>query len=171
MTNKIDLEVPAAVPVLTTRVPPRQKLTDAQKDERDKARTIAGARWLEIEEKGGVDGWLRAKMLEAGHAEAAAPETMSDDEKKAFKEKKVAERAERKKLRALANGARRFGTIGFLGNTVHWDERTDPDEFDVKDREHKAEKNGLPAWETAAELAAAMDIPITTLRLGTCHVW
>jgi hypothetical protein len=155
--------------VLTTRTAPRTKLTDAQKDELDKARTIAGARWLEIEEKGGVDGWLRAKMLEAGYSEAAAPESMSDDEKKAFKEKKVAERAERKKLKALANEARRFGTIGFLGNTVHWDERTDPDEFDVKDREAKAEKNGLPAWETAAELAAAMDIPIATLRWMTFH--
>lgn len=169
MTNRIDLNVPAAPPVLTTRTAPRTKLTDAQKDELDKARTIAGARWLEIEEKGGVDGWLRFKMLEAGHSEAAAPESMSDDEKKAFKEKKVAERAERKKLKALANEARRFGTIGFLGNTVHWDERTDPDEFDVKDREAKAEKNGLPAWETAAELAAAMDIPIATLRWMTFH--
>ncbi len=169
MTNRIDLEVPAAAPVITTRVPPRTKLTDAQKDELDKARTIAGARWLEIEEKGGVDGWLRAKMLEAGHAEAAAPESMSDDEKKAFKEKKVAERAERKRLKALANEARRFGTIGFLGNTVHWDERTDPDEFDVTDRETRAEKNGLPAWETAAELAAAMDISISTLRWMTFH--
>ena len=60
MTNRIDLEVPAAAPVLTTRLAARTKLTDAQKDELDKARTIAGARWLEIEEKGGVDGWPQA---------------------------------------------------------------------------------------------------------------
>ncbi len=168
MTNRIDTHVPAAAPVITTRAAPRTKLTEAQRDALDQARTIAEARWLEIEEKGGVDGWLRAKLIEAGHSpDLAAPE--SEDEKKGFKEKKTAERAERKKLKALANEARRFGTIGFLGNTVHWDELKDPDPFDIKDRDAKAEKNGLPAWENATELAAAMNIPISTLRWMTFH--
>src|SRR5687768_8292806 len=102
MTNRIDLEVPAAAPVLTTRVPPRTKLTEAQRDELAKARTIANARWLEIEEKGGVDAWVRGKLIEAGHnPDAAAP--ASEDEKKVFKEKKAAERTEKKKLQGLAN--------------------------------------------------------------------
>ncbi|MFZ5446113.1 MAG: reverse transcriptase family protein [Myxococcota bacterium] len=168
MTNRIDTHVSAAAPVLTTRPPSRTKLTDAERDALDKARTVAEARWLEIEEKGGVDAWVRAKLIEAGHnPDAAAP--ASEDEKKTFKEKKTAERAERKKLRALANEARRFGTIGFLGNQVHWDELKDADSFDLKDREAKAEKNGLPAWETARELAAAMDVPLATLRWMTFH--
>ena len=93
MTNRIDQEVFAAAPVLTDRAPPRTKLTDAQKDELARARTLSNARWLEIEEKGGVDAWVRAKLIEAGHnPDAAAPE--SEDEKKVFKEKKNAERAE-----------------------------------------------------------------------------
>ncbi|MFT3711249.1 MAG: reverse transcriptase family protein [Archangium sp.] len=168
MSGQIDTHVPAAAPAITNRAPPREKLTDAQKAEREKQRTAAEARWLEISEKGGVDAWVRAKLIEAGHnPDAAAP--ANDDEKKTFKEKKNAERAERKKQRALANEARRFGTIGFLGNTVHWDELKDPDDFDIKDREQKAEKNGLPAWETANELAAAMDISISTLRWLTFH--
>ena len=168
MTNRIDTHVPAAAPVLTTRVAPRTRLTEAQRDALDKARTIAEARWLEIEEKGGVDAWVRAKLIEAGHSpDAAAP--ASEDEKKGFKEKKTAERAEKKKLKALANEARRFGTIGFLGNTVHWDELKDADDFDIKDRDAKAEQNGLPAWETANELAAAMNIPLATLRWMTFH--
>lgn len=168
MTNRIDTHVPAAAPVLTTRAAPRTKLTEAQRDALDKARTIAEARWLEIEEKGGVDAWVRAKLIEAGHSpDAAAP--ASEDEKKGFKEKKTAERAEKKKLKALANEARRFGTIGFLGNTVHWDELKDADDFDIKDRDAKAEQNGLPAWETANELAAAMNIPLATLRWMTFH--
>ncbi len=168
MTNRIDTHVPAAAPVLTTRAAPRTRLTEAQRDALDKARTIAEARWLEIEEKGGVDAWVRAKLIEAGHSpDAAAP--ASEDEKKGFKEKKTAERAEKKKLKALANEARRFGTIGFLGNTVHWDELKDADDFDIKDRDAKAEQNGLPAWETANELAAAMNIPLATLRWMTFH--
>jgi hypothetical protein len=168
MSGHIDDHVSAAPPVLTTRVPPREKLTEAQKAELEKARHEAEARWLEISEKGGVDAWVRGKLVEAGHnPDLAAP--ASDDEKKTFKEEKTAERADRKKFRALANQARQFGTIGFLGNTVHWDEVKDPDSFDVKDREQKAEKNGLPAWETATELAAAMDISISTLRWLTFH--
>jgi hypothetical protein len=168
VTNRIDTHVPAAAPVLTTRAAPRTRLTEAQRDALDKARTIAEARWLEIEEKGGVDAWVRAKLIEAGHSpDAAAP--ASEDEKKGFKEKKTAERAEKKKLKALANEARRFGTIGFLGNTVHWDELKDADDFDIKDRDAKAEQNGLPAWETANELAAAMNIPLATLRWMTFH--
>lgn len=169
VTNRIDLEVPATAPVLVSRAASRPKLTQAQRDERDKARTVAEARWLEIEEKGGVDAWLRFKMLEAGHSEAAAPDSMSDAQRKAFKEAKIAERAERKKLRALVNEARRFGTVGFLGNTVHWDEVKDPDAFDLKDRDAIAERNGLPPYETATELAAAMDIPLATLRWMTFH--
>lgn len=168
MTNRIDDHVSAAPPVLTTHEPPRTKLTDAERDEREKQRTAAEARWLEIEGKGGVDGWVRAKLIEAGHnPDAAAP--ASDDEKKVFKEKKTAERAERKKLRALANEARRFGTIGFLGNTVHWDDLKDADDFDLKDRAQRAEQNGLPAWETATELAAGMDISLSELRWLTFH--
>lgn len=168
MTNRIDDHVSAAPPVLTTRAPTRVKLTEAEVAEREKQRTAAEARWLEIESKGGVDGWVRAKLIEAGHnPDAAAP--ANDDEKKTFKEKKTAERAERKKLRALANEARRFGTIGFLGNTVHWDELKGGDDFDRKDRAQKAEQNGLPAWETANELAAAMDLSLSELRWLTFH--
>lgn len=168
MSSHIDQHVSAAAPVLVDRAPERTKLTDAQKAELEKARHEAEARWLEIEEKGGVDAWVRGKLIEAGHhPDAAAP--ASEDEKKTFKEKKNAERADRKKFRALANQARKFGTVGFLGHGVHWDEVKDPDSFDVKDREQLAEKNGLPAWETATELAAAMDISLSTLRWLTFH--
>jgi RNA-directed DNA polymerase len=167
VTNRIDLFVPAAPPLFAVKEAPRAKLTQAQRDEREKERTLAEARWLEIEEKGGVDGWVRAKLIEAGHSpDAAAPE--SEDGKKSFKEKKIAERAERKKLKALADQARRFGTIGFLGNTIHWEEK-DTDAFDVKGRDEVAEKNGLPPWETARELAAAMDVSLSTLRWMTFH--
>lgn len=168
MTNRIDEQVTAAPPVLVTQAPARAKRTEAQLAEADRARTVAEARWLEIETAGGVDAWVRQKLIEAGHHPDAAPPTR-DDEKKAFKEKKVAERAERKKLRALANESRRFGTIGFLGNAIHWDELADPDAFDVKDRAERALKNGLPAWETARELAAAMDLSLSELRWLTFH--
>ncbi|MBL8920311.1 MAG: RNA-directed DNA polymerase [Myxococcaceae bacterium] len=168
MTNRIDDHVPAAPPALTNRAPPRKPLTEAERAEREKQRTAAEARWLEIESKGGVDGWVRAKLIEAGHTpDAAAP--ANEDEKKTFKEKKGAERAERKKLKALANEARRFGTIGYLGNTVHWDELKDADDFDLKDRAQRAEQNGLPPWETANELAAAMELSLSELRWLTFH--
>jgi hypothetical protein len=168
VTNRIDDHVPAAAPALTTRTPPRKPLTEAERAEREKQRTAAEARWLEIEGKGGVDGWVRAKLIEAGHnPDAAAP--ANEDEKKTFKEKKAAERAERKKLKALANEARRFGTIGYLGNTVHWDDLKDADDFDLKDRAQRAEQNGLPPWETANELAAAMELSLSELRWLTFH--
>lgn len=167
MTNRIDERVSAQPPVLTTRVPPRAPLTEAERDARDKLRTNAEARWIEIEAAGGVDRWVRLKLIEAGHS----PDTLaptSDAHKKTFKEQKNAERAERRQLRTQANEARRFGTIGFLGESVHWDEIAG-DDFDITDRERKAEQNGLPAWETARELAAAMDLPLTTLRWMTFH--
>jgi hypothetical protein len=168
VTNRIDDHVSAAPPTLTTRAPVRTKLTEAEVAEREKLRTAAEARWLEIETAGGVDGWVRQRLIEAGHnPDAAAP--ASDDEKKTFKEKKTAERAERKKLRALANEARRFGTIGFLGNAIHWDELKGGDDFDLKDRAQRAERNGLPPWETARELAAAMDLSLSELRWLTFH--
>ncbi|MFO0600692.1 MAG: reverse transcriptase family protein [Myxococcaceae bacterium] len=168
MSSHIDTHVPSAAPVIVDRAAPREKLTEQQKLELEKARHAAEARWLEISEKGGVDAWVRGKLIEAGHnPDAAAP--ANDDEKKTFKEKKNAERADRKKFRALANEARKFGTIGFLGNSVHWDDVKDPDAFDLKDREQRADKNGLPAWETATELAAAMDVSLSTLRWFTFH--
>ena len=170
MTNRIDLEVSAAPPVLVTDAPRRTPLTQAQNDELEKARHLAEARWLEIELAGGVDAWVRTRLIEAGHSpDAGPPESMSDEQRITFKEKKVAERVERKKLRALATEARRFGTVGFLGNTVHWDELKDPDAFDIANRDAVAEKNGLPPYQTATELAAAMDISVATLRWMTFH--
>ncbi len=168
MTNRIDDHVSAAPPVVVTRAPVREKLSDAELAERLRRRTEAEARWIEIETAGGVDGWVRQKLIEAGHTpDAAAP--ANDDEKKTFKDKKTAERADRKKLRAQANEARRFGTVGFLGNTVHWDELKGGDDFDLKDRAERAEKNGLPPWENARELAAAMELSLSELRWLTFH--
>ncbi len=170
MTNRIDREVAAAAPVLVTSAPPRAPLTQTERDALEKARHEAEVRWLEIEQAGGVDAWVRAKLIEGGHSpDAGAPASDGDDARKAFKEKKTAERAERKKLRALANQARHFGTVGFLGNTIHWDELKDPDAFDLPHRDEVAQKNGLPPYETAAELAAAMDISVSTLRWLTFH--
>jgi hypothetical protein len=178
MTNQIDLGVWAAPPVLVTpphhpkassasRQPP---LTPAQKEARAQARELAQARWRDIQASGGVDAWVRLQLIEAGHSpDAGGTDSMTDGERKALKEAKIAERAERKKLRALAFEARHFGTIGFLGHTVHWDELKDPDSFDLLEREEVARRNGLPPYATAAELAQAMGISISTLRWMTFH--
>ena len=179
MTNQIDLGVSATPPVLVTASAPhhptafparRQALTPAQKEAQVQAREQAQARWRDIQSCGGVDAWVRQQLIEAGHSpDAGAFESMTDGERKALKEAKIAERAERKKLRALAFEARRFGTIGFLGHTVHWDELKDADSFDLPEREEVARRNGLPLHRTAAELAQAMDISISTLRWMTFH--
>lgn len=168
MTNRVDDYVSAGAPAAATQPPRRRPLTTAQAQARDALRTAAEARWADIESAGGVDAWLRAKLIEAGHS-PDAPVPADDAGKKAFKEAKVAERAERAKLLALAKEARRFGTIGFLGAGVHWDEVADADDFDLPDRAERAEANGLPPWETAVELAAAMDVPLPELRWFTFH--
>jgi RNA-directed DNA polymerase len=174
MTNQIDFEVPCAPPVLVTSpasVPASSNaLSPAQKAARQATRQQAQARWHDIQASGGVEGWMRLRLIEAGHSpDSGAFESMSDAQRKALKEAKIAERAERKKLRVLVNEARRFGTIGFLGHAVHWDELKDADTFDRVDRQELARRNGLPAHETAAALAAAMGIELSTLRWMTFH--
>lgn len=177
MTNQIDLAVSATPPVLVTastaltaHLARRAAQTPAQKEATHQAQQQAQSRWREIQGAGGVDAWLRQQLIEAGHSPDAGPtESMSDAARKAFKESKLAERAERKKLRALAVEARRLATIGFLGATVHWDELKDADSFDLPEREEVARRNGLPDLRTADELAQAMGITVATLRWMTFH--
>jgi RNA-directed DNA polymerase len=170
MTHSIDPHVSAALPVVATEPPTRRKKSDADRAEYEKTRTLAQARWLEIEAAGGRDEWVRVRLIELGHQpDLGASDDLTAKEREAFKNSKVAERAERSKLLVLAEEARRFGTIGFLGNGVHWSEHTDSDAFDVRDRELVAQRNGLPAIGTAAELAAAMKVSISTLRWFAAH--
>lgn len=170
MTNRIDLEVSASAPVLSPQAPARAPLTAAERQARLQVRQAAEARWRDIQSAGGVEAWIHAQLIEAQHTPHALPsDAQSEAQRKAFKEAKIAERAARKKLRTLANEARHFGTIGFLGHGVHWDELKDPDSFDLLDREAQAQKNGLPAIETAAQLAQAMGISLSTLRWMTFH--
>lgn len=123
-------------------------------------------RWKEIREAGSIDAWVRAQLVARGFR-PDEPVPTAEADKKAFKERKAAERAEKKALLAVARDARRAGQILHLGVGVHWDELADPDKLDLKDRDARREANGLPKLETAADLAQALGITVSRLRWFT----
>lgn len=140
--------------------------TDERRAEVKKRREEQLQRWKAIEEAGGVEKWLRAQLVAKGF-NPDEPVPGDDAGKKAFKERRAAERVEKKALLALARDARRTAKVMHLGDGVHWDEYTDADKFDLPEREARAEQNGLPKLNTAEELAQAMGLTVSKLRWFT----
>jgi RNA-directed DNA polymerase len=170
MTHSIDSYVAAEAPSLVSAPPRTRKKSDADRAEYEAIRTQAEARWRDIVAAGGRDEWVRAQLIAAGHQpDVASAEDLNQREREAFKNSKIAERAARSELLKAAEEARRFGTISFLGHGVHWQDDTSSDAFDRPDREVIAARNGLPEIKNANELAAAMDISVSTLRWYAAH--
>ncbi len=168
MTQSIH-SVPGAPPKSTTAermkraAPP---LTPEQRTQKQQRRAEQVERWKAIETAGGVELWVRAQLVAKGF-NPDEPVPSDDAGKKAFKERRAAERVEKKALLALARDARRAAKVLHLGAGFHWDEYTDADTFDVAEREARAEQNGLPKLETVDALATAMGLTVADLRWFT----
>lgn len=161
MSSKID-SVPGDFP---TRATAPRPVAYARADPKVHAERLA--RWKDIKAAGTVEKWVHAQLVAKGHTPDEDPSRLTEADKKGFKERKVAERAEKKALLALARDARRAALVLHLGSTVHWDEIADADDFDLKNRAERAEANGLPKLETAEALAEAMGISVSRLRWFT----
>ena len=166
MSARIE-SVPGTPPVLSPEATPSAvRYTDDERAEVKRVLEERLALWKEIGEAGTTDTWVHQELTKKGfNPKESVPS--GDAEKKAFKERRAAERLEKKRLFALARDARRAATVMHLGAGVHWDEFTDADKLDIADRESRRAANGLPALETAEALAAAMGIPVSKLRWFT----
>ena len=166
MSARIE-SVPGTPPVLSPEATPSAvRYTDDERAEVKRVLEERLALWKEIGEAGTTDTWVHQELTKKGfNPKESVPS--GDAEKKAFKERRAAERLEKKRLFALARDARRAATVMHLGAGVHWDEFTDADKLDIADRESRQSANGLPALETAEALAAAMGIPVSKLRWFT----
>lgn len=159
--------VPGDLPVLNPQAAPTAPAyTDQQRAAVARQLDERLQRWKAVTEAGTVDQWVLKQLVAKGF-NPTEPVPAGEAEKKAFKERKAAERAEKKALLALARDARRAANVLHLGAGVHWDEYTDADSLDLADRETRREANGLPKLETAAELAAALGITVSRLRWFT----
>jgi hypothetical protein len=169
MSARID-SVPGTPPVLSQKAPaPPVQPTDAVVAERALVRRRLDERvalWKAIGEAGSADAWVHQELTRKGFDPKESVPS-GEAEKRAFKERRAAERVEKKALLALARDARRAATVMHLGASVHWDEFTDADALDVDDREQRREANGLPALETAEDLAQAMGLGVSKLRWFT----
>jgi hypothetical protein len=117
------------------------------------------ATWKSITEAGGIDKWVTTELAARGVLVDA-----SERGKDSYKDRKKAEAAERRKLRRAAWEAYRLAHVVHLGAGVHWEDRVDPDRFDVAEREERAKALGLPEWKGADELASALGLTVGKLR-------
>lgn len=176
MTSRIDTRVTSQPPVFKSSEPAAPtKAVDAALKAADRAKRSAAlqertARWESIKTAGGMSQWVDAELKSRGllqqHGDPAA---MSDAERSNYKDAKKNEGTERRRLKALAWSAWKATHIDYLGEGVHWEESTDADALDLDDREGRAKSNGLPAVNTAEELAKALGVPLSTLRWLAFH--
>jgi hypothetical protein len=170
VTAKIDTTVRAAPPVVLpiTTTPPAHEAKGAT-EERRRLHEERVARWKAIAEAGGLDAWVEAELKARGVLTTGDPSTMSDKERSQYKERKKAEAKEKRILRRQAWDAYFATHISHLGAGVHWEDSTDPDKFDVANREERAKSMGLPALVGADDLAKALGLPIARLRWMAFH--
>ena len=176
MTARIDTYVKAVRPTLanaaTVGAPgqprPAGQLPAEERARRDQLLQERVACWKAIGEAGGAEAWVAQELRNKGLSTEGL-EAPSDRDKAQYKAKKKAEAEERRKLQRRAWEAYHATHINHLGAGVHWEDDPDTDRFDVENRQARARDNGLPELKGAAELAAAMGLPVARLRWLTYH--
>lgn len=176
MTARIDTYVKAVRPTLANAAAvgapgqprPAGKLPKEERARRDELAQERMACWKAIGEAGGTDAWVAQELRNKGLSTEGL-DSPSDRDKAQYKAKKKAEAEERRKLQRRAWEAYHATHINHLGVGVHWEDDPDTDRFDVEHRQARARDNGLPELKGAAELAAAMGLPVARLRWLTYH--
>jgi RNA-directed DNA polymerase len=160
--------LPATAPV-DAHVDPLAHVEAKERERRAAHHARAAQVAAEIKSAGDVETWIRQQLAAQGVLVGEDPSTLSDAEKKTYKERKKAESVARKKLQHDAWKAHKQNHIVHLGNRVFWNDLVDIDTYDIDRREDRARELGLPAWKHAQDLATAMGISVARLRWLAYH--
>ncbi len=145
------------------------KIAEAERERRVIEQAARVKRQADIDEAGGIEKWLHAQLVAAGLAVTEDPATLTDAQKKSYKERKKAEASEKRRLRKLAWQAYHATHINHLGSAVFYNDLVDIDKFDIERREDRAKDLGLPDWTTPTKLASALGLSISRLRWLAFH--
>jgi RNA-directed DNA polymerase len=143
---------------------------DAEVRAKRAARVARAAQvWEQIKTAGNVDAWITQQLAQQGVLVGEDPSTLSDAEKKTYKERKKAEATAKRNLQQEAWRAHKSAHIVHLGVKPFWNDLVDIDKFDLERREERAKELGLPAWKGADDLAKALGVSISRLRWLAYH--
>lgn len=128
-------------------------------------------RWRQIQQAGGINGWIQSQLEEQGFAvRRQSTEGMSQRELDQYKKQLREESAARKRLKKEAWQAYRATHLVFLGENVYWnDDVSEPDRWDIRKAEERAAENELPRIDKPQQLAELLDLSISELRWFTYH--
>ncbi|MDP2341021.1 MAG: reverse transcriptase family protein [Deltaproteobacteria bacterium] len=149
--------------------PALAKIAEGERERRVIEQAARVKRQADIDEAGSIEKWLQLQLVAAGLAVTDDPATLTDAQKKGYKEKKKAEAVEKRRLRKLAWQAYHATHINHLGSAVFYNDLVDIDKFDIERREERAKDLGLPDWTTPAKLATALGLSISRMRWMAFH--
>lgn len=132
-------------------------------------RRVAAARWKAIAEAGGAEAWIDAELRAAGLTVDVDPSTLDGAEKTAYKERKKAEAAERRRLTKLGRQAYRATHVEYVGDGVYYREDDHETSRDKDARLLRAKQNDLGGLETPEALAKSLAVDPATLRWLCYH--
>ncbi|HEY1098923.1 MAG TPA: reverse transcriptase family protein [Myxococcota bacterium] len=153
----------------TAPVPALARLADKENERRVAERTARVQRQAAIDEAGSIKKWVHAELVKAGHYVADDPATLTDAQKKTYKERKKVEATETRRLQKLAWESYKATHLNHLGSGVFYNDLVDIDAFDIEHRETRAKDLGLPAWNSPTDLAKALGLSVSRLRWLAYH--
>ena len=126
-------------------------------------------RWSDVAASGGIREWVDAQIAKQGLTDPGGGATMSDAEKKVYKQRREEERRVRRDLYRQAWLAYKREHVVHLGPGVWWHDTADVDRFDADDPEKRRQDNALPAINDVDALAKALGMPLKKLRWLAFH--
>jgi RNA-directed DNA polymerase len=167
---RADLPVVKDTPALVAApTPALAKLSEQEREKRVAAQAAHVKRQADIDAAGGIEKWVQAQLVAQGVFVSEDPATLSDAQKKTYKEKKKAEAAAKKELRKLAWKSYHATHLNHLGSGVFYNDLVDIDRFDIEHREQRAKDLGLPDWNSPQKLADALGVSVSKLRWLAYH--
>ena len=149
--------------------PALAQLEAKERDRRDADRAARLARQTAIDEAGGIPRWVRAELVKANLYVAEDPATLTDAQKKTYKDRKKVEASEARRLQKLAWQSYTATHLNHLGSGVFYNDLVNIDAFDIERREERAKDLGLPAWNSPPELAKGLGLSVSRLRWLAYH--
>ncbi|MBZ0117932.1 MAG: reverse transcriptase family protein [Sandaracinaceae bacterium] len=125
--------------------------------------------WASVREAGGIREWVEAELARRGLIESVDTSALSAEQKKQFKARRDEERRVRRLLRKAAWASYKRAHLVHLGAGIFHHDTADLDRFDADDPEARRKDNDLPELADAQALAAALGLPIPTLRWLAFH--
>src|SRR5688572_10007233 len=126
--------------------------------------------WRAIEQAGSINAYVNAQLKEHGFLVArSATDNMSKRELTAYKAELKKEAAEKRRLKKAAWQSYKQQHIVHLGESIYWNDNNDCAKCDVENAEVRIAENGLPPLAGAKQLAEAVQISISDLRLLAYH--